>query len=473
MTRRLFPMVAVALLALVLGGSCGGSRSGGAGDAGLDSEADAAGDSGDEVGEATAALSRLAESWCPVLAIRYCAAAATCGCDEVPGFDEAAPRDCEGRAAAGCEAELLRFAPAVDQGVLVAAGEWPAECATALDDALAACVWPDETFFVRCPLVTPAGAQGFPGEGKACSDELCAAGLRCSRDGLCAVPGTVGAGCEVVGDCASGLVCAAGKCAAPDFADRGSACANPAGCGGDVQCQASARRVCRAPDTGAGCSADAECGAGNFCDASVCKPAPGLDEACGNGVACATGLACGFSGKGGPGPNPFEGLCRPLPTSGEGCALAEGGPFVCDAGLACVQGTCGPPPTDGQGCAVGAIRCADGLGCKVASPEAICAPRVVAGEPCQLDDTCGEGLFCDFNANTCRAFYSLGAACANGNECGPTGSCVPDASLKFRCVAQPVEGEACFLDECEGSLSCESPYDSGTCAPPLCGRFAF
>ena len=38
-----------------------------------------------EVSAATEALSRLAESWCPVLAGRYCAAAATCGCAAVPG----------------------------------------------------------------------------------------------------------------------------------------------------------------------------------------------------------------------------------------------------------------------------------------------------------------------------------------------------------------------------------------------------
>ncbi len=460
-------------MAAGFGGACGGGRSGPGRDAGVDSGADAAGDLAGETGDARSALSRLAESWCPVLAARYCAAATACGCDEVPGFDEAAPRDCEGRAAAGCTAELLRFAPAVERGLLVPAGEPPAGCAAALDEALAACVAPDETFFVRCPLVAPAGAPGFPGAGQACADELCAAGLRCSRDGRCAVPGGAGATCEVPGDCASSLVCAQGKCAALDLSDRGKSCADPAGCGGDTQCLASARRVCRAPSAAAGCSGDAECGAGSFCDASVCQPAPGLDQPCGNGVACAVGLACAFSGKGGPGSNADEGLCRPLPRSGEGCALGEGGPFVCAAGLACANGTCGPPPTDGQGCAVGAIRCADGLGCKVAGPESICAPRVGVGGPCQLDDTCQDGLFCDFNTNKCRAFYGLEAACANGNECGPAGSCVPDEALRFRCVAQPGEGDACFLDDCEGGLSCKSPYDSGTCAPSICGRFAF
>ncbi|MEZ4265909.1 MAG: hypothetical protein R3F39_05985 [Myxococcota bacterium] len=464
-------------MAVGVGAACGGGGSGGGADTAADSGADAAGDvAGDAVGEVTEApeaLVRLADSWCPVLTARTCAAAAACGCSDVPGFDEAAPRDCETRVLAGCRAELLRFGPGVEAGVLAVAGELPGGCATALDEALAACVSPDETFFVRCPLVVPAGVSGFPGEGRACADELCAAGLRCSRDGLCMVPGDVGAACEVPGDCASILVCAEGKCAAPDLADRGKTCANPAGCGGEVQCLASSRRVCRAPKAGAGCNGDAECGAGNFCEANACKPAPGLDETCGNGVACAVGLACAFSGKGGPGPNPFEGLCRPIPKSGEGCALAEGGPFVCDTGLACVGGTCGPPPTDGQGCAVGVIRCADGLGCKVASPEAICAPRVGAGQPCQLDDTCEDGLFCDFNTNKCRAFYSPGAPCANGNECGPAGSCVPDDTLKFRCVAQPGEGDACFLDECEGGLSCESPYDSGTCAPALCARYPF
>lgn len=457
-------------MAAGIGGACGGGRSGGASDVGLDSGADAARD----VGAATAALAALAERWCPVLAARFCEAAATsCGCADVPGFDEAAPRDCVGRALAGCTAELLRFAPGVEAGALIVAGAVPDGCAAALDEALAACVVPDETFFVRCPLVVPAGVSGFPSEGEACAEEVCAAGLRCSRGGKCATPGELGADCEVAGDCGSVLVCTDGKCAAPDFLDRGKACANPDGCGGDSRCQASSRRVCRAPDLGAECDSDADCGAGNFCDVSTCKPAPGLDEACGNGVACAVGLACAFSGKGGPGANPFDGLCRPLPKSGEGCALAEGGPFVCAAGLACVQGTCGPPPTEGNGCAVGALRCADGLGCKVASPEAICAPRVAAGSACQLDDTCQAGLFCDFNTTTCRAFYDLGTACANGNECGPAGSCVPDQALKFRCVARPGEGDACFLDECEGSLNCESPYDSGTCAPPLCARFTF
>jgi hypothetical protein len=463
--------ITTAAIVVIVHSACGSAAEGDAGDTAADAGGDAAAEV--EVSAATEALSRLAESWCPVLAGRYCAAAATCGCAAVPGFDGVAPADCESRALRGCEAELLRFAPAVERGELVAAGEWPGGCAGALDDAFAACAAPDETFFVACPLVTPATAAAFPGLGAPCADQLCALGLRCGGDGKCEVPGAVGAGCDGSGDCATGLVCAAGACAALDLGDNGQACANPSECGGETRCLASVRRECLAPDPGAGCAVDADCGSARFCDGGACAPSPGLDQPCGNGVACAPGLACGFSGKGGPGPNPFEGLCRPLPKSGEGCALAEGGPFVCDGGLACRQGTCGPPPEAGQLCAVGTIRCAEGLGCKVADPDAICAPRVPEGEPCQLDDTCQAGLFCDFSTNRCRAFYPEGKPCQNGNECGPAGSCVPDAALLFRCVPRPDEGAPCFLDECQPPLTCRSPFEAGTCAPELCARYAF
>jgi hypothetical protein len=130
-------------------------------------------------------------------------------------------------------------------------------------------------------------------------------------------------------------------------------------------------------------------------------------------------------------------------------------------------------PGEGEPCAVGDVRCEAGLGCHVEGVDSVCRARLPVGESCQLDDSCSAGSFCDFGVSRCTAFFAAGETCTDGNECGPEGACVPDATGAFRCVSQPGLGEACFLDQCEAGLACRSPFDAGVCAPPLCAAFAF
>ncbi|MCB9730706.1 MAG: hypothetical protein H6746_19705 [Deltaproteobacteria bacterium] len=468
----------VGLVGLALVVACGGGRKkgGGEGDVQADAADDVRADDGLDAPDGdpwtNEALHALAEAWCPELAAAVCEASAACGCNDVPGFDAAPPADCLRRARAGCETELRAFQAAASAGLLEVAESVPSGCAPALAKVLAVCGVPDETFVVSCLLVRPPGLTSFPGADEPCADSLCAEGLRCGSDDLCAVPGAASDACDGDADCGLGLHCAEGACAADDLTAAGTACTGSGECAGQTDCLASTRRLCRAPVQGGACQGDSECAAGQFCDGGDCQPAPGLDQPCGNGVACQPGLACGFSGKGG-GPTEGEGLCRPLPQNGAPCALGEQGPFVCAEGLACLEGTCGPAPGDGQACAVGAIRCAEGLGCHYEGEASVCRPRLDAGGECQLDDSCQSGLFCDFSQLRCEPYYAANAACSAGNECGPQGACVPDADQRFRCVPRPGLGDPCFLPECRDGLLCASPYEAGTCAPKLCARYAF
>jgi hypothetical protein len=122
------------------------------------------------------------------------------------------------------------------------------------------------------------------------------------------------------------------------------------------------------------------------------------------------------------------------------------------------------------------MRCAEGLGCFVREAETWCDERVGAGAACGLDDSCGNGFFCNFmGGGVCEAVRAAGSACEAGNECGADGACVPDAQGVFRCVPRPdSEGEACFLDNsCTEAFVCRSPFDAGVCAPSMCRAWPF
>lgn len=423
------------------------------------------GGAGDAARDASGSFQDLADVWCPELASRYCEAAlGTCGCAAVPEFGDAAT--CRARVERACRGQLDGF----EGQPIEAASSVPESCAPALAEALDDCRMPEpDLFAVRCPLVWPAGLdRSLPSSG-ACVEGLCAEGARCSSGATCAMP-TSGGACGNVGDCPDGEVCGdEGTCRALALDGAGASCSGPEACTGDLRCLAATRRACEPLAPGAICTSDDGCVAGEYCAEGTCVAAPGEGAPCGNGVACAEGLACAFA------PGPDEGTCQPFPTSGEPCALGTFGPFVCAEGLACRDRLCGPIPNEGDDCAVGDVRCAEGLGCAVEGERSVCRARVGDGEPCMLDDTCEAGTFCDFSENRCRAYFATGDVCRAGNECGPSGACVPDeTATTFRCTARPGVGEACFLDDsCEAGLVCRSPFDAGACAPPLCAAFVF
>jgi hypothetical protein len=421
-------------------------------------------DAGMDAGVNGGSLDALADVWCPVVAARFCAAATRCGCEAVPGFDG---EPCLARTERGCRDQLARFAEPVASGVLVPAPRVPDGCEAALEAALAACRMPEpDVLTVACPLVWPRDAsRALPGPGAACFDGLCAEGARCSSAGTCATP-TPGGTCERAEDCPADERCDGGRCRAWALDTPGGACSGPSDCAGDLSCLASPERACRPRVATGPCASDDECVEGAFCDEGACAPAPGLGAPCGGGVACASGLGCRFA------PGEGEGTCQPLPGAGEPCALGREGPFLCAAGLACRARVCGAIPGEGEACAVGDVRCGDGLVCHVEGVDSVCRPPAAEGASCMLDESCADGLYCDFRGGRCARVLDPGSACTDGNECGADGACVPDPMGAFRCVARPALGEACFLDgSCLDGFACRSVHDAGACARPMCAAY--
>ncbi len=457
------------------GGSGGLGGSGGSGGLG------GAGGSGGTGGGALTpeeALEATITALCPGYAERYCTAGSSaCGCTEAPGFpDEPA---CLASFEARCRQELSSYLGVVEEGQAVYRPEGATACLAALDPLIDACLLlPNDVFFVECPVLTPPGGfPELPGEGEPC-DLPCAAGLRCNLEGLCATPGGVGDACAGLPECALDLTCnlptegGEGTCAALDFTGLGDACPGPDACAGDNQCMASVRKECVPPSAGDACQFDTQCAAADYCvlappdqSSGNCGPRPGLGDACGNGVACAVGLGCHLDSV----------LCEALPEEGSPCAAGPDGPFLCAEGLGCFADEgCAPLPAEGEECSIGLPNCQPGLGCAFEGVASICREPVGAGSPCQNDPTCDTGLFCNFADGTCTAHFADGTECSAGNECGPDGACLPDETFIFRCAPAPGEGDACFLDECTGDLTCRSPYAEGACVPEVfCGAINF
>ncbi len=132
--------------------------------------------------------------------------------------------------------------------------------------------------------------------------------------------GGAGGVCEVAGDCANGLVCAAGVCTSPGSLGIGAAC-----------------------------SANRDCGTGLYCALNgVCAPAGGGGDGsvCASGADCRPDLVCELSGLGG--------TCEPGGTGDLGATCT--GLLDCLPGLACsVGGRCAAPedaypPFEGIAC---------------------------------------------------------------------------------------------------------------------------
>jgi len=427
-------------------------------DAGPDTAPD-----GDTNPDPTAGLAATVAALCPGYADLYCGA--SCGCADAPGF----PTDCKAAFETNCAAQLAGYLQLLEGGQAVFTPDGAATCLANFAPLAAACVsFPNDLFFFVCPIIAPPGGfPPFPGLGEDC-EGTCQTGLRCSIDDKCIAPGAIDAACTDGRDCATNLVCADEVCAAPRQADTGKACGGPADCSGDTECIASLRKLCSAPVSGGACRFDDDCPATEWCEVNSegegsCKLGGANGESCASGTVCLEGLACDAS----------TGDCGPLPTSGQICALGRFGPFVCAAGLACLDGTCGNLPGNGEPCAQGTPACATGLGCAFEAEGSTCRPKAGQGAECQSNDICQGTMFCDFGTNQCTTFFTAGELCTDGNECGPSGACLPDDAFIFRCARAGGVGDPCFLDDCSGDLLCKTPYSAGVCAPVLCSMLRF
>jgi len=164
-------------------------------------------------------------------------------------------------------------------------------------------------------------AEGGPCALAAAFGRGCAAGLFCAGDDTCRRPAPEGGGClsrssllellELAGlgllrydQCAPGLACLEGACAAPRAAGEGCApddwpaCAEGLGCHPETRTCGSLRPV-----------------------GGTCEP---------GGLACEAGAFCARSA------GALVGTCAPLGAGGESCA----GPFECAPGLTCRGGAC-------------------------------------------------------------------------------------------------------------------------------------
>ncbi len=468
---------------------------------------------------------------CGQIAARLCAPLGAC-CD-VAALRYLDSADCQQRVGADCVAASVDIADGVQDGLGLIDGPRLKACLTALDAAGQSCLavdgagmkaacWPMFRDSAARGAVCKAGIVGLrcgdgadactfddgagedalrckalPTAGAACGAVECAAGLRCIGPAdakTCQPPGGSAAPCDVDADCAAGLQCQDGSCAAP-VAD-GGACQGKGPCGALSACLGG---VCAAAkDQGAGCAMDDDCLPGLFCAevlAGVCK-GPGAEGApCQGHASCLPGLACdqasgtcvarppigalcvGGACQGGAGCDHGAagggldaGKCASLPAEASACLASE---TPCAGGLVCVDGkVCGAPLALGAACPhVGA--CQPGLICH--PQQKLCvAPPAVAGQPC-LQGQCGAGLYCSGgeggSQGVCAALLQIGSACPSGAGCGEGLTCLQVDSMQSRCVKLPGAGSVCSF-ACAPGLTCKTTIEKGTCRRRLCMHHA-
>lgn len=341
------------------------------------------------------------------------------------------------------------------------------------------------------------GCELIPaGQGDACSNTPCEAGLTCV-DGVCcnescngscescALPGSVGecrgigegADCSLnqaqcraegclfensascsddddcdSGSCADGVCCndaCAGLCEACNLPNQVGSCsseANGTSCGNGLACQ---NGQCRRND-GESCTVDSDCV--NSCDSerNIC-----CAQACGFGERCSVDGAA----------------CERIPLAlGEECT----GPGLCQAGLTCVDGVCceractgvceacdlpnqrgscsnvanGTSCGGGLACQAGQCLSSDGVAC---SGDSDCINVCDDERRICCAQACGAGQRCNVQGTGCEAIpLGGGAACANSTQCQAGLVCADGV---------------CCESACNGTCqACNLPGLAGTCS---------
>lgn len=286
----------------------------------------------------------------------------------VDAFKKLDQASCWGANAVLDDAAIERNCVPVFKG-LVAEG---ADCYDAAECAAGSCDFSDNACPGKCAAFRTAG-QSCDGEGLLCAD-----GLACSGEGVCAKRAEVGESCEDV-ECVEGLVCDVnGKCAA----------------------------VAAPAAVGAECDETRPCADGLFCN----RPDWSEPGQCAQRVA--PGGTCAYSSE-------CQGrqICVGAGFGMEGdllgkCALPQD-----------VGGPCAPTPEDAWFVESG---CYGVLACDPATSKCVKAPK--AGQPC-IDFDCAEGAYCN-DEDQCVAQKANGQPCEYDEECvsyecGEEGVCVP------------------------------------------------
>jgi hypothetical protein len=146
--------------------------------------------------------------------------------------------------------------------------------------------------------------------------------------------------------------------------------------------------------------------------------------------------------------------------STEECA----GPLRCDFATDACYGVCSPN--------CGGVNCAENEFCGI---DDVCTARVGVGESCNFDSMCSDGLFCDFETNTCATPGSVseGGVCGRNLACADGLVCIDGQCLD---VEFGLQGDPCSFGDgssqaCSPGLVCtdftiSSTGVSGSCAPP-------
>lgn len=449
---------------------------------------------------------------CPALAKKQCAALASCGC---PGA-AAAVAACETKSQASCDKSIIAYIGGISMGTLLFDPAAAAECLVGFDKLASSCATPNNrvrpaacrALWIDAATVGKscapyalgllcANKQGFcdpdkantcatlPTDGQSCAKVMhCAAGLVCDA-GVCHAPGAAGATCNADDGCQLPLVCGANKkCQTPG--PSGSACQMTNQCAPGLRCVTG---TCAAANpVGSACLGD-QCGAGDYCVQTsyqfICRTKSKSGQGCVGPEGCEAGLYCDFEAGS---------VCKPLPTLGQKCPQ-----FQCFAGLSCdVTATCVTAPGEGEPClSGGSPACAPGLGCDPASgkcakpagvgslcfdglcaagsycdyvvnPPKCAAPQPEGGTCTGLDSACQGGLYCDGMSNKCAPLVALGGTCQMSNACGSGNFCkyATPAGPTGVCAPMPTKtGEAC-QDACGGGLFCGAP--DGVCSKGIC-----
>jgi hypothetical protein len=290
----------------------------------------------------------------------------------------AAGEDCEARAAAAFEDEVVVIQTAIAAGKASYDGTKAQAC---LDGFKAtSCTDLGVTEPESCKLVVVGTVE----EGGACtSSPECAGDAFCAHDnvcpGTCKAKGGAGADCSADAHCGDGVMCneTAGKCEKP--AGQGAAC------GGTTGVECSLGLFCRGEDE--------EKGTAGTC-ASVDEVFSAKEgETCGfDTVLCETTLSCAVTAVSAAG---AEFQCVAKVASGAACKF--GLPESCPTGEYCdvpnimtgdVNGTCKPLAGQGEPCTkpvFGDPRCAPNLRCDAGT----CRPlQPAAGGTCTDDVVC-------------------------------------------------------------------------------------
>ena len=326
-------------------------------------------------------------------------------------------------------------------------------CTAKQGDGQACAASPECQVGLSCPdstCVTPVP------EGGACTAAVeCVPGLQC-LNARCSVGRPADASCESPLDCAAGLGCEAGTCA--DAWPVGTPCNDAFGCNRGLACvyNPGARTCTAGGASGEPCAPESPCANGLFCGSDgECAPLGASSDACEDSSQCADGLVCS------------ESVCAGLPGLGEPCLqMADA---FCERGLGCnfTSGNCEAGGGARSECLLNGLFgyvCGAGFGCNFEESGSFCIARSPVGGPCTNDSTCADGLFCNFEDNTCETRRGPDAPCPASNECAD-GLLCDQVGDTMRCITPPALGDPCY-NLCDEGLTCTGI--GGLCASSAC-----